>query len=65
MDGSQHLAIRRRYIEERYRLLPYFYAVAGQNARTGDLPMRPVFYDYPEPAKAPCDHSMAFAVGRD
>ena len=36
MDGSQHLAIRRRYIEERYRLLPYFYAVAGQNARTGD-----------------------------
>ena len=27
--------------------------------------MRPVFYDYPELMKAPCDHSMAFAVGRD
>jgi alpha-glucosidase len=65
MDGSQHLAIRRRYIEERYRLLPYFYAVAEQNARTGDPLMRPVFYDYPELLKAPCDHSMAFAVGRD
>ena len=65
MDGSQHLAIRRRYIEERYRLLPYFYAVAEQNARTGDPVMRPVFYDYPELLKAPCDHSMAFTVGRD
>ena len=27
--------------------------------------MRPVFYDYPELLKAPCDHSMAFTVGRD
>ena len=65
VDGPEHLAIRRRYIEERYRLLPYFYAVAEQNARTGDPVMRPVFYDYPELMKAPCDHSMAFTVGRD
>jgi alpha-glucosidase len=65
LDGSEHLAIRRRYIEERYRLLPYFYAVAEQTARTGDPVMRPVFYDYPELTKAPCDHSMAFTVGRD
>src|SRR5215218_2132248 len=64
-DGSEHLAIRRSYIEERYRLLPYFYAVAEQNARTGDPVMRPVFYDYPELMNAPCDHSMAFTVGRD
>ena len=63
VDGPQHLAIRRRYIEERYRLLPYFYAVAEQNARTGDPVMRPVFYDYPELTKAPCDQSMAFTVG--
>jgi len=27
--------------------------------------MRPVFYDYPELTKAPCDQSMAFTVGRD
>jgi alpha-glucosidase len=65
MDGAEHLAIRRRFIEERYRLLPYFYAAAEQNARTGDPVMRPVFYDYPELMKSPCDHSMAFTVGRD
>lgn len=65
VDGPEHLAIRRRYIEERYRLLPYFYAVAEQNARTGDPLMRPVFYDYPELMKAPCDQAMTFTVGRD
>jgi len=65
VDGADHLAIRRRYIEERYRLLPYFYAVAEQNARTGDPVMRPVFYDYPELTTAPCDQAMAFTVGRD
>ena len=65
LDGPEHLAIRRRYIEERYRLLPYFYAVAEQTARTGDPVMRPAFYDYPELMKAPCDHAMAFTVGRD
>ena len=65
LDGPQHLAIRRRYIEERYRLLPYFYSVAEQNARTGDPVMRPVFYDHPVLMKAPCDQSMAFTVGRD
>ena len=39
VDGPEHLAIRRRFIEERYRLLPYFYAVAEQNCahrRPGD-----------------------------
>jgi alpha-glucosidase len=65
VDGPDHLAIRRRYIEERYRLMPYFYAVAEQNSRTGDPVMRPVFYDYPELTKAPCDQAMAFTVGRD
>ena len=65
VDGPEHLAIRRRFIEERYRLLPYFYAAAEQNARTGDPVMRPVFYDYPELMKAPCDQAMAFTVGRD
>ncbi|HEU0283950.1 MAG TPA: TIM-barrel domain-containing protein, partial [Sphingomicrobium sp.] len=65
VDGTRHLAIRRRFIEERYRLLPYFYSAAEQNARTGDPVMRPVFYDYPELMKAPCDHAMTFTVGRD
>lgn len=65
VDGPEHLAIRRRFIEERYRLMPYFYAVAEQTSRTGDPFMRPTFYDYPELAKGPCDQSMAFTVGRD
>ncbi len=64
-DGPEHLAIRRRFIEERYRLLPYLYAVAEDSARTGDPIMRPTFYDYPEMQNAPCDQSMAFTVGPD
>ena len=65
VDGPEHLAIRRRFIEERYRLMPYLYAVAEQTSRTGDPVMRPTFYDYPELAKSPCDQSMAFTVGRN
>ena len=62
--GPSISPIRRRFIEERYRLLPYLYAVAEQNSRTGDPIMRPVFYDYPAMAKAPCDQSMAFTRRR-
>jgi alpha-glucosidase len=65
VDGPAHLAIRRKFIEERYRLLPYLYAVAEESALTGDPVMRPTFYDYPQMAKAPCDQSMAFTVGAD
>jgi len=43
VDGPDHLAIRRRFVEERYRLMPYFYALADQNSRLGDPIMRPVF----------------------
>ena len=64
VDGPEQLAIRRRFVEERYRLMPYFYALADQNARTGDPLMRPVFYDYPQLLNAACDQSMAFTLGR-
>jgi alpha-glucosidase len=64
LDGPAHLAIRRRFVEERYRLMPYLYALADENARTGDPLMRPVFYDYPDAAQAPCDQSMTFTLGR-
>ncbi len=63
VDGPVQLAIRRRFVEERYRLMPYLYALADLNARTGDPLMRPVFYDYPEAAQAPCDQSMTFTLG--
>ena len=65
VDGPAHLAIRRKFIEERYRLLPYLYAVAEQSARTGDPIMRPTFYDYARMQNASCDQSMAFTVGSD
>ena len=65
VDGPVHLAIRRRFIEARYRLMPYLYAVADESARTGDPFMRPTFYDYPKLQSAPCDQSMAFTVGSD
>ncbi|MCL1633037.1 DUF5110 domain-containing protein [Luteimonas sp. SX5] len=63
VDGAAHTAIRRRFIEQRYRLLPYLYGLADENARTGAPLMRPVFYDYPQALSAPCDQSMAFLVG--
>ncbi len=64
VDGPEHLAIRRRYVDERYRLMPYLYALAEQNARTGDPILRPVFYDYPAALRAPCDQSWTFTLGR-
>ncbi|HEY6048897.1 MAG TPA: TIM-barrel domain-containing protein [Sphingomicrobium sp.] len=65
VDGPQHLTLRRKYIEERYRLMPYLYALADQNARTGDPVMRPLFYDYPDALKLDCDSALTFSVGRD
>jgi len=48
VHGPEQEAIRRRYLETRYRLLPYIYTVAEEASRTG-LPMvRPVFLEYPE-----------------
>lgn len=63
VDGADHLAIRRRYIEERYRLMPYLYALAETNARTGDPLARPVFYDFPAMLNIDCDQSMSFTLG--
>jgi alpha-glucosidase len=64
VDGPEQLAIRKRYVEERYKLLPYIYALAEQNSRTGDPLMRPVFYDYPDALNSGCDQSMSFTLGR-
>ena len=65
VHGPEQLAIRKRYVEERYRLLPYIYGLAEQNSRTGDPLMRPVFYDYPDALGSGCDQSMSFTLGRD
>ncbi len=47
VNGPDQEAIRRRYIEERYRLMPYIYGLAEENSRTGLPIMRPVFLNYP------------------
>jgi len=63
VDGEAHLAIRRRFVEERYRLMPYLYGLAEANARLGDPVMRPLFYDYPAMVDSQCDTAMQFTVG--
>jgi alpha-glucosidase len=47
VHGPQHEAIRRRYVELRYQLLPYIYTGIEDSTRTGLPLMRPVFLDYP------------------
>lgn len=71
VGGPVQEAIRRRFINARYRLMPYLYTVADEASRTG-LPMnRPLFLDYPDAA---ADHhpldidipaSGEFLVGHD
>jgi alpha-glucosidase len=48
VDGPEQEAIRRRFIEERYRLMPYIYTAAEETSRNG-LPIdRPLFLEYPD-----------------
>jgi alpha-glucosidase len=48
VHGAEQEAIRRRFIEERYRLLPYIYTTAEDNVRTGLPIVRPLFMEFPE-----------------
>lgn len=50
VDGEAHTAIRRRFIEARYRLLPYIYTLAEEASRTGIPMMRPMFMEFPDAA---------------
>jgi alpha-glucosidase len=47
VDGPEHEAIRRQYIEVRYKLLPYIYTGLEESSRTGVPLMRPMFLEYP------------------
>ncbi len=46
--GPEREAVHRRYIEERYRLLPYLYASAEEASRTGVPIVRPLFLEFPD-----------------
>jgi alpha-glucosidase len=48
VHGPEHEAIRRRYIEARYELLPYLYSQVEETSRTGVPLMRPFFFEHPE-----------------
>ncbi len=47
VHGPEQEAIRRRYIEERYRLMPYFYTTVEEMSRTGLPVVRPLFLEFP------------------
>jgi alpha-glucosidase len=47
VHGVEQENIRRRYIEERYRLLPYLYTTAEEMTRTGYPIVRPLFLEFP------------------
>ena len=67
VNGAEQEAIRRRYVETRYRLLPYIYALAEESSRTGLPLMRPIFLEFPEvfAANANFEHwDTEFLLGR-
>ena len=47
VGGPEQEATRRRYIEERYRLMPYIYTLAEQASREGIPLVRPLFLEFP------------------
>ena len=69
VHGPVHEDIRRRYLEERYRLMPYLYALAEENSRTGLPILRPVFLEFPQlagrDAAAGGAGENAFLLGAD
>src|SRR6202043_368974 len=65
-NGPEQEAIRRRYIETRYRLLPYIYSLADESSRTGLPLMRPVFLEFPDVFAGFFDHlDTEFLLGPD
>jgi alpha-glucosidase len=64
VHGPEHEAIRRRYVELRYKLLPYIYTALEETARTGLPAMRPVFLDYPQ-AEEFYSNNRDFLFGHD
>jgi alpha-glucosidase len=63
-SGPEQEAIRKRYIELRYRLLPFIYTAMEETSRTGVPLMEPLFLEYPdEQALYGEDHEFLF--GRD
>jgi alpha-glucosidase len=71
VGGPEHEAIRRSFIETRYRLMPYLYTLAEEASRTGLPVVRPLFLEFPDAAadRHPLDVELAasaeFLLGPD
>jgi alpha-glucosidase len=63
-SGPEHEAIRKRYIELRYKLLPYIYTSMEETSRTGVPLMEPLFLEYPD-AESLYGEDHEFLFGRD
>ncbi|HYL62207.1 MAG TPA: glycoside hydrolase family 31 protein [Candidatus Methylomirabilis sp.] len=63
-SGPEQEGIRERYIELRYRLLPYIYTAMEETSRTGVPLMEPIFLEYPE-AQDLYGQDHTFLFGRD
>jgi len=64
VHGPEQEAIRRKYIELRYELMPYLYTGIEEASRTGIPLMRPVFLEYPQASDFYGDN-RDFLFGRD
>ena len=64
VHGPKHEAIRRKFIEERYRLLPYIYTGIEEMSRTGIPLMRALYLEYPK-AEGVAGNDHDFLFGRD
>jgi alpha-glucosidase len=64
VHGLKHEATRRKFIELRYRLLPYLYTGVEEATRTGIPLMRPLFLEYPQASEFYGD-DRDFLFGRD
>jgi alpha-glucosidase len=71
VGGPEQEAIRRRFIEVRYQLMPYLYTLAEEASRTGLPMLRPLFLEFPDatPDRHPIDTdpsaSGEFLLGSD
>ena len=70
-NGPEQEQIRRRFIDQRYQLLPYLYTTMESNTRTGLPLLRPIFLEFPNatpdrhPIDIDLDASGEFMVGPD
>jgi alpha-glucosidase len=63
-SGPGEEAIRKRYIELRYKLLPYIYTAMEETSRTGVPVVEPLFMEYPA-AEQLYGEDHEFLFGRD